>query len=312
MSSQISIKPYRRTFRQPLRTARGQWAVREGFIVRIGENDRVSYGEIAPIPDFGTETVAQAGAFLDKWSQNPDLEVPSELSCCAFGISAAKVGASRTACESHQIAALLPAGKAALEVLPIKVVKGHSVFKWKIGVEPLAVELEILKSLVGQIPSAGWLRLDANGGLSDGEYTQWLTALAPFRDKVEYLEQPLAVGQEARMLALAERSAVPIALDESLNGANGVHWLENWLGPLVVKPALMGDVDTLLGRLRPVADRVVLSSVFETGVGVANALSFVGQLPRMNRALGFDTCDAFDDGLNLSPEDVWKQLPHLT
>lgn len=275
------------------------------------ENGVVGYGEVAPIPGFGTETVAEAGAFLAKWRQNPDIEVPSELCCCAFGISAAKMAATRNTSKYGEIAALLPAGKAAIEVMPAKIVKGHRVFKWKIGVEPLAVELEIFESLVGQLPEQGLLRLDANAGLSVEESMRWLAVLAPHIDSIEYLEQPLAVGQEEGMLELVKCAAVPIALDESLNGADGAHWLENWAGPLVVKPALMGDVDTLLGRLRSVADRVVLSSVFETGVGVANALSLADQLPGMNRALGFDTCDAFDDGLDLSPDDVWKQLPHL-
>ena len=50
MSRQISVKPYRRVFRQPLRTAYGEWTTREGFLVRLRQEERTGYGEVAPLP----------------------------------------------------------------------------------------------------------------------------------------------------------------------------------------------------------------------------------------------------------------------
>jgi o-succinylbenzoate synthase len=321
MSPQISIKPYRRTFRQPLRTAHGIWSVREGFIVRIEKNGRFGYGEIAPIAEFGTETVSVAAAFLAKYAQNPEIAVPVELPCCAFGLSAALAQAEASCAQvpdlgtvapiQYGIAALLPAGESAITAIGAKVASGFNVFKWKIGVEPIEVELELMRQLMSLLPPTGQLRLDANGGLTDTELKTWLSALRHFKAQLEYLEQPMPPGNESIMQALALGSGISIALDESLNGSEAAHWLENWQGPLVVKPALMGNVGSLVERLKPVADSIVLSSVFETGVGVTNAVSIADQLLGMNRALGFDTCDAFDDGLDLTPEDVWKQLPHL-
>ncbi|MGJ8637914.1 MAG: o-succinylbenzoate synthase [Opitutaceae bacterium] len=321
MSGQISFAPYSRAFRQPLQTAHGLWSERRGFIVRIEDSDGVGYGEIAPIPDFGTETVLAAAAFLARFAQNPSLSVPVELPCCAFGLSAAWAQA-KTNCSSAPrsgtvasfgsgIAALLPAGESALSALGAKVAIGFNTFKWKIGVEPIEVELELMRKLMSLLPPSGQLRIDANGGLSDFELKTWLSALSPFEAQLEYLEQPMPPGNESVMQALAAGSGISIALDESLNGSEAVHWLDNWQGPLVVKPALMGNVGSLVKRLKPVADRIVLSSVFETGVGVANAISIGGQLPGINRAVGFDTCDAFDDGLDVTPEDVWKQIPYL-
>jgi len=128
------------------------------------------------------------------------------------------------------------------------------------------------------------------------------------------------------MAGYAESFGVPIALDESLNSAAGCQWLSEWSGPLVVKPALMGDIGALVERLRPVAERVVISSVFETAVGLENTLRIADQLPDYNRAIGFDTLAAFADGLSsqksapiisavdcarLTPEMIWKQLPNL-
>ena len=130
------------------------------------------------------------------------------------------------------------------------------------------------------------------------------------------------------MARVAELSGVPIALDESLHGACGLSWLAAgaWAGPLVVKPALVGNVNQLVGLLRPVAQQVVWSSVFETSVGVQAALQIADQLPETPRAIGFDTLDAFTDSLGsltrapvlsaaeraqLNPKTLWNQLPHL-
>ena len=58
MSCQISVKPYRRAFRQPLRTVHGEWTTREGFLVQVEQDGGFGYGEVAPLPSFGSETVA--------------------------------------------------------------------------------------------------------------------------------------------------------------------------------------------------------------------------------------------------------------
>jgi O-succinylbenzoate synthase len=125
------------------------------------------------------------------------------------------------------------------------------------------------------------------------------------------------------MATFAAESGIPIALDESLNGVAGDRWLRDWEGPLVVKAALMGDPNRLIARLRPRASQVVLSSVFETGVGLANTLQVADALPEINQPIGFDTSN-FGDMLNLSltqpvlslegqaripTKELWKQLP---
>ena len=88
MSRQISVKPYRRAFRQPLRTAHGEWATREGFLVRVEQEGRVGYGEVAPLPEFGSETLAEATAFLEQLvSQTRDrcASEPTLLCICPLG-----------------------------------------------------------------------------------------------------------------------------------------------------------------------------------------------------------------------------------
>lgn len=331
MGRHFSFHPYQRTFVNPLRTARGAWSVREGFIVRVEQASGVGYGEIAPIPAFGTETVAQAADFL--WGVVADSELAddvgalADLPCCAFGLSSALADAGPIARRNYDVAALLPAGKAALPAVKAKLARGYETFKWKVGVDAVEVEQVLFQKLVALLPTGARLRLDANCGLSVGDLERWLWVLQRHVERVEYLEQPLPVGQERLMAGYAESFGVPIALDESLNGEGGSQWLNKWSGPLVVKAALMGDCRGLVERLRLVAGRVVLSSVFETAIGLDNALRIADQLPEHHRAIGFDTFDTFADSLSIlksapviraaehaqfTPETVWKQLPYLT
>ena len=89
MELRLSYRAYRRTFLRPLRTAHGEWTQREGFILRVDGGGGTAYGEVAPLPDFGTETVGEADALLARLAETPDMELPANYPCCAFALSAA-------------------------------------------------------------------------------------------------------------------------------------------------------------------------------------------------------------------------------
>jgi L-Ala-D/L-Glu epimerase len=94
-----------------------------------------------------------------------------------------------------------------LEVFPAKF------FKIKLG-NPLgiAADREMMLAIKDEIPTAK-LTVDANGGwdLADAiEMSKWLANLG-----VEYIEQPLARGDEDNLLALKQASPLPIFVDES-------------------------------------------------------------------------------------------------
>jgi len=325
MSRQISVKPYRRAFRQPLRTAHGEWATREGFLVRLEQEGRVGYGEVAPLPEFGSETLADAMAFLEQLTIQPEMAVPVNLPCCAFALSAAQIfaergsldllkngeasnqGASRVPISrliapprDYSVSALLPSGSAALRLAAQKSKAGYCNMKWKIGIDPIAKEISTARSLFDSLPSTVRLRFDANAGLAASELEQWVEVLIPYRERIDFIEQPLACGQEALMSDYMEASGLCIALDESLNGSDRERWLKPnaWAGALVIKAPLMGELSQQADRLAAVAKQVVFSSVFETGIGLENSLRLADSLPQFFRPIGYDTMDAFNDGLN--------------
>lgn len=326
---EISYQAYLRRFSRPLLTSGGEWAERRGFLLRVREGERVGYGEVAPLPEFGTESYEAAEFFLRELVKNPELEAGADLPCCVFALSAARAqqvmgggGSDR----EYAVSGLLPAGKGAVSVLQNKRVEGFRNFKWKVGVEAPAAEQAIFECLVDGLPSDVRLRLDANGGWSGEVMADWLEFLKPWGNRIEYVEQPLAPGREVEMLSARADSGIEIALDESLNGREGLGRMQAWPGVLVVKAPLMGDFASLVDRLRPLGERVVLSSVFETGVGLLNSLALADALPGMNRALGFDTLQ-FSDGLEgrdegavicaselalMNAELIWKRNRQLS
>ena len=327
MSTKFQVKPYKRSFCRPLITSRGTWAQREGFLLRMDTKDGIGYGEVAPIPSFGSETIDAAEYFLRTIATDGEEVPPANLPACAFALSAASqsIHQGGPKQKEYAICALLPAGAAVLQEAEKKIEQGYETFKWKIGVESLNIELKQARDLFDLLPKGALLRLDANAALVPPALDSWLELLGEFSSQVDFLEQPLTCGQEPLMADAMQNTGIPIALDESLNGANAGHWLEPgaWAGPLVVKAPIMGDVELLSSRLKPLAGQLVLSSVFETGVGMESVFRLADTLPEVDRALGYDTVNAFNDALTqikagpiicasqrqrYDPEQIWNSI----
>jgi o-succinylbenzoate synthase len=298
----VEVTPYARPFRQPLQTSHGIWAVREGAIVTLTDADgNVGQGEIAPLEWFGTERLAAAIEFcagLDGWITTEQiLGIPDRLTCCQFGFESAieglSVGGNIGDC---QIAALLPTGKPAIDSWQPHYDRGHRTFKWKIGVNPIADEIQWFHQLHQQLPPDAQLRLDANAGLSLAAAKRWLAefAIRP----IEYLEQPLAIDQFAAMQTLGEAYGTPIALDESIANLQSLKDCHDrgWTGIYVIKPAIVGSPRRLQQFMQEHPIDVVFSSVFETEIGYAAGLRLAQNIgcdglrpTRGHRALGYGT-----------------------
>ena len=231
----LTFMPYRRAFRQPLRTARGVWAFREGFLVQYNAQGERYLGDVAPLPAFGSESLQQAAEFLtDATKSGPDLLRLASLPACAFALSAVQPNFD---CAWHYpVAGLLPAGSAALTILSRKINLGYTRFKWKIGVESVSDEIEYLLRMLAASPETVRFRLDANAALSCAELETWLQALSVHRHRIEFMEQPLAIGMEESMADAMQQFGIAIALDESLTYANYRERIHTWFGPLVIKP----------------------------------------------------------------------------
>ncbi|HRE80513.1 MAG TPA: o-succinylbenzoate synthase [Opitutaceae bacterium] len=348
MKLKLAFRAYSLPLLKPLRTAHGLMPTKQGVIVQLQTGEGVrGYGEAAPLPGFNRESAEDCLALLQTVGGEIDPETAHELrsrSDCVYGaiqeawsevsrqlekLSSARVAGTSNPLSSApwQVAALLPAGKAALAEVDGRLELGFRVFKWKVGVADVADELVLLDDLLARLPSGARLRLDANGAWDRRKTERWLERCAD--RPIEHLEQPIAPDMREAddfLSGLAQDYPTPLALDESLVGADDVsRWLgRGWPGVYVIKPSLLGDAAEVISRLATARARVVFSSALETGVGARSALRHALAWTGERRALGFGVWPLFTDSQfdgpfqapflkaadveRLKPEAVWNAL----
>jgi O-succinylbenzoate synthase len=357
MNVRFAYRRYRLPLRHAVRTAHGIWSEREGVYVRLeNEAGKSGIGEAAPIAWFGTETideVAEACARLDEWGDDSRFDdLPSKFACLHNAIAAARhelksaaaqmdksqndangidaLSGTQVVGESNSylsVAALLPAGRAAIAEIPVKSDAGFRIFKWKVGVADLADELSLLDDVCAELPDGAKLRLDANGAWERRQAQRWLERCAD--RPVEFVEQPIAAnarGAEDSLRGLAEDFPTPIALDESLvTGGDIERWIGGgWRGVYVIKPSLIADLPAAIRKLAAAKADVVFSSALETGVGARAALQAAFAWTGEARAVGFGVWPLFvdrrfdgphltpflrrQDVERINPEEMWNAL----
>ncbi|MBN3922526.1 o-succinylbenzoate synthase [Nostoc sp. NMS4] len=328
----FEFRPYRRRFLRSLTTNHGNWDIREGIILRLtDESGKVGWGEIAPISWFGSETLEQALDFCHQLpaeiTEETIFSISDELPACQFGFESAWEWGSGgdegdeggnfitpnfsllTPHSSLLYSALLPSGEAALNQWETLWEQGYRTFKWKIGVYAIADELEIFKSLIHTLPAFTKLRLDANGGLSYEEANLWLRTCDNLKVNgelpviIEFIEQPLPVGQFQQMLELSPSYETAIALDESVAtlGQLAACYQQGWRGIFVIKPGIVGSPSRLRKFCQQHKIDTVFSSVFETAIARLAALQLAAELSQNNRAIGFGIDHFFEQ------EETWFQ-----
>ena len=182
------------------------------------------------------------------------------------------------------------------------VTAGFRTIKMKVGPERTTVELiERVAAVRHAIGPDVRLRLDVNGAAHAFD----LHAVAEFRP--EYVEQPVDAGDLYDLIEARGHSPVPIAADESVSSVAAARELlaAGAADVLVVKPARVGgpfaawEIEELAG-----ADGVpvVISTLFETGVGIAAALATAAGLapvagPTADLAHGLATADLLESDL---------------
>ena len=314
----FEFRPYRRKFKYPLRTFHGTWMVREGIVIRSIDPDcNIGWGEIAPLPQFGSETFDRALQFCQQLPQEIDRgivgSIPQDLPACQFAfasaIDATSVAYLKPDCMEfkHHYSYLLPTGEEVLFHLEsIPDLPEITAWKWKIGVAPIERELNIFHHLILFLPPSIRLRLDANGGLSDSEAERWLSVCDRLDERVEFLEQPLPPEEFPKLLELSQKYRTPIALDESVGNLQKLQacYERGWRGIFTIKPSIAGFPERLLAFCRDRALDVVFSSVFETEVGKTSVLRLAEKL-QLQRALGFGVDRWFEPEINWL-EKLWE------
>jgi o-succinylbenzoate synthase len=293
----FSFGRYQRPFLYPLQTAHGQWSVREGLIIQLIDEAGSNYwGEIAPIPWFGSESLEEAIEFCIALGDSVSwpLEIPDNLPATQFAFSAAipyGYEPLEPVMEDVAWSFLLPAGEGVLDAWQRPWELGHRTFKWKIGVVGVVEELVIFDRLLTALPQGAKLRLDANAGLSYDDACTWLSSLPV--GAIEFLEQPVASLTE--MLRLTERFEIPLAIDELASnlGRLGDCYKQGWRGIYVIKPSIAGSLGALTDFIQEHQLDVVLSSSLESSIGQRAILRWAAEHGVIDRAVGMATSSWF-------------------
>ena len=295
-------------FRRPFPTAAGMWLEREAWLLQLTDADgRTGIGEAVLEPADGEVAASVLHALIREaagLARDGRLPTPAELELhgrpgralraaldtARFDLSgtpgAALLPGGRGVGVNATLPALGPAasGEAARQALEA----GFRTLKLKAGAER---ETDVLVDRVRAVRAAVGpdvrLRLDINGAWDPATAEERLDAMARFA--IEYVEQPIPGDDAAALATLRRRVRVPIAADESVASLRTARELldAEAADVLVVKPARVGGPVVAAEIAALAADRgvpVVVSTLFETGVGIASALAVAGGLPAVEGA----------------------------
>ena len=272
LSPWIEVRPYRLPLVRPFRTSRGVRDAREGFLVLAHQDGLLGRGDAAPLPELGTETLAEClaqlqSARLDALPETPAARCAVEQAL--LDLEAQRAGTPLARLLERDAPLEVPASALLTsDAMPELAREAHSAaaegfgtLKLKVGMYEDYARAAVVRDAAG--PQVR-LRLDANGAWDAAVAIRKLRDLAPL--DIELCEQPTA---DLRGL---EGSPVPVAADEmvatDLEGA-----LER--APIVVlKPMLLGGLRHALRiarRAHQLGRRIVVTTSLESAVGRAGA-----------------------------------------
>lgn len=185
-----------------------------------------------------------------------------------------------------------------------RVERGYRCLKLKAADEPGELLDERVAAVREAVGPEVALRVDFNGSLSVRRAEAVLAGLADF--DLEYVEQPIAAAAGWEALAhLRWTSPVPIAADEAVRDVGTARALldARAVDVLVVKPSRVGGLrqaGAILDRAIAAEVPVTVSTMFETGVGIAGALHLAAIAPGSG-AHGLATADLLETDLLARP-----------
>lgn len=291
MTAALGVRRVRVPFRVPFETAAGTWAVRESLLVELRSEEGARGTGEAPI-DASIRTAALT-EFIQALLEGPGEGVPDEVRhAFASGLGGAVLD---LAPPPEPVAAAIRAGVGVNATLAAggidetvlaaaaAVGSGFRTLKLKVGAtERSSTLVDRVRAVRQAVGPRIAIRLDVNGTWDLEGALERLRLLEPIG--LQYVEQPLPVGARGGAAQLRAASGVPIAADEAVTSPEAAIALVE-LGAadvLVVKPARVGGPGAAAAISAVAAESgvpVVISSLFETGIGLAAAVACAAALP---------------------------------
>ncbi|MBI3508685.1 MAG: hypothetical protein HY069_03505 [Chlamydiia bacterium] len=212
---------------------------REGILIQIGDG----WGEVAPLPGFSKESLADARCELLAFAKD---QTPPISPSVKWGLSCALKPYDTSPCEIPLCAYQTP-------------FPGCTHLKLKVGALSLDQAIEKIRPYVGKYR----LRIDCNRSWTLD--TALLFAERFSSSDFDYLEEP--VGSFDDLIRFSSVTQFPVAVDESFR-EGCAYWKIPTLAAVVVKPMLLGGIPDL-----PHVP-IILSSSMETSLGLVQIARF--------------------------------------
>ncbi|MEA2826487.1 MAG: o-succinylbenzoate synthase [Actinomycetota bacterium] len=264
------------TVRLPLRTPLGGLSYREVTLVEGPSG----WGEISPLPGYPCDP-ARARAAADE---------------AAFGTWPAAV--RDTIPVNAIVPAVGPDEAAALAA-------GHDTVKVKVGDPGDVDRVAAVRAAIG---AGGRIRVDANGAWDVDTALATIARLA--RYDLELVEQPVASMDDMATLRRRLSTGVPIAADECVRSVDDARRLRRLEAAdiIVLKVQPLGGVAAALAVAEAAGLPAIVSSMFESSVGLAAGVAMAAALPDLPYACGLGSAallaaDVVSDPL--LPVDGW-------
>jgi len=249
--------------RVPLRVPLAGQAFREATLVE----GPVGWGEFSPLPGYPCdparcEEAAQEAAFVG-WPAAVRTEVAVNALVPAV---------------DRQTAGELAAEAAATGVTTLKV---------KVGGGSLSEDADRVSAVRDAVGPGGRIRLDANGAWDVDTAVAAIERLAGF--DLELVEQPVADLED--LARVRRRVAVPVAADESVRSLVDARRLAvlDAADAVVVKVQPLGGVRAALQVIEAAGVPAIVSSLYETSIGLAAGVALAAALPELPYACGLGT-----------------------
>ena len=315
---------YSLPLKEPLRMLGQVLNKREGLILRLSEipsrNSKVKIfgeGEIAPFPSLHSESLLQAeNQIMEYLCSNSKPKHSSDFffGSVRFGLDMAFRTLTQSFHESTErnymtagneiskknitVNGLTSASgkKLELECENLQNI-GFKTIKIKVGRQTVEEDIERVRTACKILDDDVSLRLDANRSWEWGEALEFAHALKDF--SIEYCEEPLREFQKLEELHL--QTGIPLALDETLWNNPNPHFLPKiGVQCLVIKPGIIGTWESTKfwsDYAEKNKIKLVLSSSFESGLGLHWIAVMAEKMSLKQTALGLDTIKYFEHDL---------------
>jgi len=324
------IKLYRSMlpFKQPLQLSRLTLTEREVLYIQWHLDDRTFLSEVAPLPEFSKETLADCINQLSQGFSLAKTRPSNTLSSIQLAFEqigapcfpSVQMGIARTAFQSTppdsphpNVCPLLTETdfdpESQLNASRLKELSTAHFVKLKVAQGNLDQDITRINALCAQPEFQASLRLDANQRWTPAD----IQTLCQYVDteRVQCFEEPFKSHTEYQNWA--EFSAIPFVYDESLYQSLETPKVYNGLAGFILKPMLLGEERTLhLSRMaNEMHYRTVISSSFETPIGL-NTLRQLALKMAPCEYHGLDTLRYFDDRVIHRKRDWQPKLGDLT